>query len=329
MKTRRTWALVLSAVMVLAAGGLLAQPLLAAWPFNAEGSFERTLSVTGEVDLNVTTGSGSITVRPGESGRVYVKAQIRARGGDAEEKVRRLEASPPIEQNGNVIRIGRIEDRELRRNVSISYELVVPAATRLDADTGSGSQSIEGIRGPVKADTGSGSIRLSNIAGDVEADTGSGDISLTSIQGRVAADTGSGSIRARGVSGGFVGDTGSGDVILEQTGPGDVRVDTGSGSIEVRGVVGTLFASTGSGGISAEGKPTGNWKLSTGSGGIRVRLPAEVGFEFHAHTGSGGIYTDHPVTVQGAIKRNDLRGTVRGGGFRLELETGSGSIRIE
>jgi len=131
MKTRRTWALVLSAVMVLAAGGLLAQPLLAAWPFNAEGSFERTLSVTGEVDLNVTTGSGSITVRPGESGRVYVKAQIRARGGDAEEKVRRLEASPPIEQNGNVIRIGRIEDRELRRNVSISYELVVPATTRL------------------------------------------------------------------------------------------------------------------------------------------------------------------------------------------------------
>src|SRR5262245_19827881 len=68
-----------------------------------EGSFERTLNVSGVVDLDVSTGSGSIEVRPGSSGRVEIRGRIRA-GGDwwrsdrnAEEAVRQLESNPPIE----------------------------------------------------------------------------------------------------------------------------------------------------------------------------------------------------------------------------------------
>ena len=33
----------------------------------AEGSFDRTLKVSGAVDLTVSTGAGSITVRPGDA----------------------------------------------------------------------------------------------------------------------------------------------------------------------------------------------------------------------------------------------------------------------
>ncbi len=310
MKLRLRWLAALAAVIAL----LAAAP---AWSAAAEGKFERALKVTGAVELDVTTGSGDITVSPGEPGRVFVRGFIHAGrdwlGGSRspEEKVRFLEANPPIVQTGNVIRIGHIEDRELRRNVSISYELVVPAETRLKSETGSGNQTIQGIRGPVKADTGSGNLRLSNIGGDVDADTGSGDIELNGIRGSVAADTG------------------SGDVILEQTGPGEVKVDTGSGSVEIRGAAGIVWADTGSGDITAEGQPAGPWKLSTGSGNIRLRVPAAVGFDFHATTGSGEIYTEGPITVQGALKRDDLRGKVRGGGVLIELETGSGNIRIE
>lgn len=328
MKPRLRWLAALVAVAAL----LAAAP---AWSAAAEGKFERTLQVTGAVELDVTTGSGDITVSPGEPGRVFVRGFIHAGrdwlGGSRspEEKVRFLEANPPIVQTGNVIRVGYIEDRELRRNVSISYELVVPVETRLKSDTGSGSQTIQGIRGPVKADTGSGDLRLSNIGGDVDGDTGSGDIELNGIRGNVVADTGSGSIRALGIAGSFTADTGSGDVTLEQTGPGEVKVDTGSGSVEIRGVAGIVWADTGSGDISAEGKPAGPWKLSTGSGNIRLRVPAAVGFDFHATTGSGEIYTEGPITVQGALKRDDLRGKVRGGGVLIELETGSGNIRIE
>lgn len=330
MKCSLRWSITVLAVLALSTAGVAS-----AGVFSAEGSFERTLQVTGPVELEVTTGSGSIAVRTGEAATVHVRGTIRARKGwlglgkDPEEKVRALEANPPIEQNGNVIRIGRIEDRELRRHVSISYELVVPVETRLRSSSGSGDQTIAGLRGPVKASTGSGDIKMSNIGAEVEADTGSGDIELNSIKGNVSADTSSGSIRASGIAGGLSADTGSGNVTLQQSAPGTVKIDTGSGSVEVRGVRGSLRAETGSGSITAEGEPTGNWNLSAGSGNIHVRLPAEVGFDFHARTGSGSINTDHPVTVQGAVRRNDLRGKVRGGGPMVNLETGSGNIRIE
>jgi hypothetical protein len=48
-----------------------------------------------------------------------------------------------------------------------------------------------------------------------------------------------------------------------------------------------------------------------------------------AHTSSGSIHTDRQVAVQGTIGKRDLRGTVNGGGFHLDLHTGSGNIRIE
>ena len=169
----------------------------------AEGSFERTLKVTGPVELDVSTGSGHIDVRTGDSSTVRIRGTIRASSGgwrssddDAERKVRYLESNPPIEQSGNYVKIGHAEDRELMRNASISYDLVVPAETRLRSHTGSGSQSIAGLRGPVKAGTGSGNLRIEDIGDELEAHTGSGNIEIRSVKGRLHAQTGSGPIRA-------------------------------------------------------------------------------------------------------------------------------------
>jgi len=85
---------------------------------------------------------------------------------------------------------------------------------------------------------------------------------------------------------------------------------------------------TGSGDIRAAGEPTGDWTLEAGSGGITVQLPAETGFDLDAHTSSGEIHSDLPITMQGSIGRGELRGKVKGGGTRLELRTGSGDISI-
>src|SRR5437867_4670415 len=146
----------------------------------AEGSFERTLKVTGPLELDVSTGSGHIDVRTGDSSTVRIRGTIRASSGgwrssddDAERKVRYVESNPPIEQSGNYVKIGHAEDRELMRNVSISYDLVVPAETRLRSHTGSGSQSIAGLRGPVKDGTGYGNLWIEDIGDEHEAHTGS------------------------------------------------------------------------------------------------------------------------------------------------------------
>ena len=86
-----------------------------------EGTFERVLDVSGPVELEVVSGSGSITIRAGASDTVRVHGTIRSRDSG---KVSRLEQNPPIEQNGNVIRVGFIEDRELTVMLAVEASTV-------------------------------------------------------------------------------------------------------------------------------------------------------------------------------------------------------------
>src|SRR5215468_7178692 len=98
----------------LSASTLLIILTSCSWANTVEGSFDRTLNVSsGNVDLDVRTGAGSITVRSGGGNTVSIHAKIQARdnwlwnsGLSVEEKVKKLQANPPIEQNGNTIRIG-------------------------------------------------------------------------------------------------------------------------------------------------------------------------------------------------------------------------------
>jgi hypothetical protein len=298
----------------------------------ARGEFERTLKVSGTVNLQVETGSGSIDIRTGNSNEVHVVGHIWANnwfGDNAEEKVKRIESNPPIQQSGNDIRIGHIDDPELKHNISISYELVVPATTDLRASSGSGSQTISGISGSLEASTGSGSLKISSIGSSVRAHTGSGNVDINGAKGSVYARTGSGSIHAMDVAGGFDGETGSGHLVLEQSAPGSVRAETGSGGLELRNVHGSLQAQAGSGDIKAEGDATGSWTVHTGSGSVRLHLPQNASFDLNAHTGSGSINLSHPVTVQGTIARKEVHGKVGNGGVPIEVQTGSGSILIE
>jgi DUF4097 and DUF4098 domain-containing protein YvlB len=283
-----------------------------------EGTFERTLALSGPLALEVGTGSGGIDIREGSVNRIEIRARVRVgtrrRGSSGAEAVLRLRInSPPIEQSGNTVRIGRIEDRSLQEDVSISYELVVP------------------VRSTIAANTGSGGVTIRGVQGDVRANTGSGSVTLSAIQGEVYAKTGSGSIRASQISGPFDGETGSGSIDLTLQGSGDVSLSTGSGSIDATGVRGALRAVSGSGWIDVDGEMRGRWELQTGSGGVTVALPAQAAFNLVARAGSGRVTIDHPLTIQGRIdeRMQTVNGTVRGGGPELNVRTGSGSIRID
>jgi DUF4097 and DUF4098 domain-containing protein YvlB len=307
--------------------------LLSAVPlFAAEGEFQRTLSVNGAVNIDLSTGSGSVQVHAGSSNQVQVTGHIKATdwfSSGSEERIKRIQANPPIQQSGNSIRIGHLDDPDLRHNISISYELTVPAETQLRSETGSGNQTIDGIKGIVETQAGSGGLRISNIGNSVRASTGSGNIDIDRVQGSVRAKAGSGSIHATEIAGGFEAETGSGRVTLEQTAPGTVRVGTGSGGMELHGVHGSLEAHAGSGGIRADGDPTGAWQLRTGSGTVEVKVPSSAAFDLNAHTSSGSISVNHPVTVEGSMGKKEIHGKVRGGGVPVEVTTGSGNIEIE
>jgi Toastrack DUF4097 len=306
---------------------LLAMSSSFAFAQSDSGSFEQTLEVDGPIVLDVSTGAGEIDVRAGPAGEARVHGSIQVRTGwfngggffnrrstnvDPEEIVADFEANPPVELSGGRLRVGYGNDGDFYGGgIRISYEITVPADTEIDARTGSGSMSIAGIQAPVEAATGSGSVRLDDIDGDVRARSGSGGI------------------RAEGVAGDFEARTGSGSVELVQTGPGDVIVSTGSGSSRFEGIDGSLRARAGSGTITVDGRPSGPWDVETGSGSIRMRVPDDAAFDVDVRTGSGGVSSDHPITIQGRVERNELHGQVRGGGPVVRARAGSGSVSIE
>ena len=314
--------------------GLTALPLHAA----STGHFERTLNVNGPVDLEVSSGSGNINVHQGGAGSVSVTAKIHSNNstswlfgsGNVEERIHKIEQNPPIVQNGNTITIGKIEDRDLTRNISIDYEVTVPAQTRLNAHTGSGDQTISGLQLPVTAKTGSGNITVERVSAETRVNSGSGDLKINSIKGVLYAGTGSGNIHALDVAGDVFVNTGSGNIEVQQNAGGGAKAETGSGTIKLHGVKGGLRADAGSGDIQVEGEPTSDWRLGAGSGNITLKVPTQASFNIDARTSSGTLrFNNHQVTTQGTLAMNHIQGKVGNGGVLLDMHTGSGDIEVQ
>jgi len=298
-----------------------------------EQAFERTLVVDGAVNLDVRTGSGTVQFQSGPTGTVRVVGRVQGNERwpwqDLAARVRQIAGSPPIEQQGNTIRMGGTPNDQLFRNISISYEIIAPFDTRLRARSGSGSHTIGNLRGPVDVNTGSGGIRIGHIGGDVQASTGSGAIELQRADGGFAARTGSGTIQAMAVTGPVRANTGSGRIDIAQVSTNPVDVEAGSGRITITGARAALRARSGSGSIDVAGSPGQAWYVRTGSGDVTLRLESQASFTLSAATGSGVIETTHPLSMVGQVSRRRLQGTVRGGGANVDVSAGSGSIRVQ
>ncbi|MDQ2925889.1 MAG: DUF4097 domain-containing protein [Acidobacteriota bacterium] len=262
----------------------------------ADADFERNLTVSGQADLYVSTGSGHIKIFPGSDNQIHVKAHVHAGwsgGRDLDERIRQIVANPPIQQDGNTVRIGETHDRGLFDNISIDYDISAPASVALNLRSGSG---------------------------DVEVDH---------VGRFLAASSGSGSVRAHGIHGPADLHTGSGDIELQEDAAGTVKAQTGSGSVRIDGLNGELTARTGSGDVEANGHLTGAARLSSGSGSVRLNLAPDAHFELEASTGSGSIRVHFPnAPHQSDDSRHHLTGSVNGGGPVLEARTGSGDIEI-
>lgn len=259
-----------------------------------DGSFERTLNVTGFVDLDLVTDAGGIFVVPGPSGTVRIRGILKAgdnwfNRGDVESRIRDLEAHPPIEQTGNNIRVA-VRNRSLLRGISMRLEVEAPRDSRLRARADSGGIDVRGIKGPVDCHTDSGGIHAREIDGEVRAAADSGGIHVRRVNGPVYARADSGGIEA-----------------FEIAGSVDVEVD--SGGIRVSQTTPALI------------------RTRSDSGGADITLARTGGYDIRAHAGSGHI-TAPDVAVSGTISRHEVNGRLRGGGPLVEVRADSGNIDI-
>lgn len=294
------------------------------------GSFDKTFTVTGPVQLEVNNGSGHVEVRSGQPGQVRVHADLTVWltfMDDKDSHLGEIRDNPPVSQQGNLV---RIESRgDVFNHVRVDYTIYVPAETEVRANLGSGNMEVNDIQGPANLQTGSGRIGAHRIHNDVVSKTGSGSIELMDIAGRTTAETGSGLIELSHIDGDIHATAASGSIRMDRT-PGRIVSHTGSGTITISGAENDLRASSSSGSIRVDGNPTPSsyWDIHASSGSVSLTVPSDAGFRVHARSGSGSIESDLPVTMEEQMGRHEMRGRIGNGSASVELQTGSGGIHI-
>ena len=214
--------------------------------------------------LRIDNYAGEITVRAGGSDTIDVVATKRARRTS---DLGRIEIEMYKEGNEIVVRTRRPAGLN---NVSVYFEVTVPASTRLDLRTGAGTTDVRGIASDIKVFTGAGRVMLNDVVGDIEAHTGAGSMEVSQASGRVQMDTGAGAIQFQGeLQGNCRFTSGVGEIRLELPADLNMQIDlsSGLGSVDVgypvvgqtsqrsaKGYIGTgsegsIYAFTGAGGI--------------------------------------------------------------------------------
>jgi hypothetical protein len=204
------------------------------------------------------------------------------------------------------------EGASLALHIGVGKAMVTNVNGRISVDAASAPVTAQGIKGALDVDVGSGSVTVTDADGDVSIDAGSGDVRVTSVKGRdFSIDTGSGEVNATDltVEKGSV-EAGSGDLTLSGIHSSDFHLETGSGRIDAQ------FATD-----------IASLSVSTGSGDVILRVPDNLGAMLDVETGSGGIHADFPLEVQ-RWARDHVTGRIGDGNGHLDVETGSGDVRI-
>jgi hypothetical protein len=217
------------------------------------GSYqERTewgFEVGDEPALEISNFAGSITVRPGRTSSIQVVAIKKASSKRDLQRIR-ISASAPDGGGPVVIRTSK---ESSPGSASVEMELMVPADTRLDVDTGAGTVDVSGLTGPMDIHSGAGTVDLVEVAGRATIRLGAGNINYQgSPAGDCSFESGAGNINLRlplvlnmEVDAG----TGVGVVDVDYAVDGRVTKTSVKGTVG-NGSQGTIFAHTGAGNVN-------------------------------------------------------------------------------
>jgi DUF4097 and DUF4098 domain-containing protein YvlB len=220
--------------------------------------------VGGRPRVEVSVGSGDVTVLAGEPGAIEVRVD-----GSA--------GSAVIEQLGDTVVVE--QEKGWAGRGSIDVVVLAPAGAVVQTTTGSGDVTVELEVGELTATAGSGDVRVRRVGGDAKVKTASGDLTVEQIGGRLEATTASGDVRIGDVGGDLSAKTASGDVVVERVGR-SAELTSASGSLRVGCFEGAELAARSMSGDISIGIPPRrriDVDMDSISGELRNRLPAGDG----------------------------------------------------
>lgn len=265
-------------------------------------SIDTTFAFDKNGSINVTAGSGDVTITGWSRDQIHVHA---------------------VSENSNI----RLDASTTRMTLELAsgsrgsdthFEVSVPYGVHVMVRAASGDISVRGTRG------------------EVEAHAQSGDIDVEDVTNRLDVNTISGGIEARTVTGDVDINTTSGDVKITDL-RGNADVGTVSGDVELRGLTSkTVRAKTTSGDVTFDGliDPAGRYDLATHSGDVRLHVQRDASAQLTVATWNGGLNSEFPITLKpgehdiGSRNAKRYTFTIGGGAARISAETFSGDITI-
>ena len=294
--------------------------------------FERSYDVSGPSALDVLTIQGKIEVSSGEPGRIVVVGTATVRVGwnvpaNAADLARRVADNPPIQHEGQTVKLGLPSDAAEQRAVTVSYQVRVPPETEVTTTSESGATSVRGVSRAVVIRTQSGAIDVMQLKGTTGVTTGSGAVTADDVAGSLTVTTSSSGVTARSIAGDLRVRTKSGEVEVALSGEGDADVETSSSAIRLSGIRGGVIVATESGHLTLKGVPRRDWMATAGSGSVDIITASSAPFTLDASSGSGSVKVIGP-TVQGSVSKRKVAGSIGGGGPLVKVAIRSGSIVI-
>lgn len=269
-----------------------------------------TFPANNNVKIEVITSGGSIEMIGEDTDEVRVEMYVRKRGRTIMPEDDDLsEFEITIEKQGNKVIAEAKRDRKWGNwnGPSISFKVYGPVRSVSELKTSGGSIELTNLMGDQSARTSGGSITAERVGGDVELKTSGGSISLRDIEGRADVNTSGGRIHAENITGGILANTSGGSITLENI-TGDVDARTSGGSINAEVV-----------------NPAEKIELRTSGGSITVVVPREKGYDVDLR---GNRVRADLENFRGEYDKNDIEGTLNGGGIKLYARTSGGSVSL-
>ena len=293
-------------ICVIAALAALLGPTAGAGEYTFQ--YQKTIDMSGPLELSLELATGSVQVTSGEVDRLVIEAVKRVKAVDkqeAEEVADHIEIR--VDQNKNQVAVATNYLRMGSRSRSfwqkllgsgpdsfgeVDYTITVPATKKL----------------LIKAM--SAQVALSNIEADIEVDNAAGVFHGEFLSGPVTIRQPAGRIDLQWVE-------------------GDIRISSTSAEIGVSQVRGALdlTSRTGDINIKTELNSPNDFYVETETGRIVFAVPETSSGRFQIESQAGGIASEVPLAIISAA-RHRFVGEYGTGGPKVTLHTASGDVTL-
>lgn len=231
-----------------------------------------------------------------------------------------------------------------KKSLNFSFKIYAPQQVTTRLQTSGGNINLTGISGDQKFATSGGNLYLNSLSGHIDGKTSGGNIYMKNCKNELDLATSGGNIRAENSEGNLTLHTSGGSIQLNDLN-GTIDAATSGGNIKGESIAGTLYARTSGGNVSLQNL-SGDVKASTSAGNMDVSIvhpgkyitlknsagkvtltiPKNSGMDLRLNASQ--ISTQNLVNFNGRNSKDEIEGTINGGGIPVNVDAGSGKIQL-